>query len=283
MSFRFNPPPNWPTPPGFVPEIGWRPDPKWPRPPDGWQFWVRDPPSRHPWGAPKFYLEKRVRYFQYLSRSKVKMLYEQIDRRIRDRIAVSLKINLQVIEVEGRQRDVETNDSDMLKIVLSHLDENDSIGTVDEPRAFFAGQLPLSWASWSADRFVYLGGRTSRTILGLGGSVHHLTSRLNTAIPPVTEASSEPGLENHLREVLSQDVTEVDDNYSNDIVQWASRASALHRGHPTPMEFVARLLARGEASIREENWAVRSDFEDLRNFMSVPIVVGSPLYIADVN
>ena len=38
---RFNPPPNWPTPPpGFVPDAGWQPDPSWPPAPPGWNFWV---------------------------------------------------------------------------------------------------------------------------------------------------------------------------------------------------------------------------------------------------
>ena len=40
---KFNPPPNWPTPPeGFVPEPGWTPDPTLPAPPPGWQLWVED-------------------------------------------------------------------------------------------------------------------------------------------------------------------------------------------------------------------------------------------------
>ena len=43
MGYRFNPPPNWPTPPpGWVPTPGWRPPPEWPAPPPGWQLWVDD-------------------------------------------------------------------------------------------------------------------------------------------------------------------------------------------------------------------------------------------------
>ena len=40
---KFNPPPNWPSPPeGFHPEPGWTPDPTLPAPPPGWQLWVED-------------------------------------------------------------------------------------------------------------------------------------------------------------------------------------------------------------------------------------------------
>lgn len=38
MTYRFNPPPGWPTPPpGWMPPPGWHPDPSWPPPPPGWQ------------------------------------------------------------------------------------------------------------------------------------------------------------------------------------------------------------------------------------------------------
>ena len=43
MALRFNPPPNWPTPPaGFIPDENWQPDPAWGPAPDGWEFWVED-------------------------------------------------------------------------------------------------------------------------------------------------------------------------------------------------------------------------------------------------
>lgn len=46
MSYRFNPPPGWPTPPSdWSPPEGWQPDPSWPTPPQGWQFWVEDTPA----------------------------------------------------------------------------------------------------------------------------------------------------------------------------------------------------------------------------------------------
>lgn len=52
MSYRFNPPPNWPSPPaGFVPEPGWEPDPSWPPAPPGWQVWVEDVPAGSHAGA----------------------------------------------------------------------------------------------------------------------------------------------------------------------------------------------------------------------------------------
>ena len=49
MAYRFNAPPNWPTPPaGWVPGPGWKPDPAWGPPPPGWQLWIAEAPPAVP-------------------------------------------------------------------------------------------------------------------------------------------------------------------------------------------------------------------------------------------
>lgn len=53
MGYRFNVPPNWPSPPaGWVSPSDWRPDPSWGPAPDDWTFWVWDdsavPKKSHP-------------------------------------------------------------------------------------------------------------------------------------------------------------------------------------------------------------------------------------------
>jgi hypothetical protein len=49
-SYRFNPPPTWPTPPpGWTPPAGWIPDSSWPPPPPGWVFWLPNPRSALAW------------------------------------------------------------------------------------------------------------------------------------------------------------------------------------------------------------------------------------------
>ncbi|GAA1490598.1 hypothetical protein [Brachybacterium sacelli] len=41
MSYRFNPPPNWPIEdPDWSPPPGWQPDPSWGPAPEGWNFWI---------------------------------------------------------------------------------------------------------------------------------------------------------------------------------------------------------------------------------------------------
>ena len=48
---RFNPPPNWPIPPGWTPGPSQQIDPAWPPAPAGWQFWVADEPDVAPFVA----------------------------------------------------------------------------------------------------------------------------------------------------------------------------------------------------------------------------------------
>ncbi|WP_265521495.1 hypothetical protein [Oerskovia flava] len=48
MPVRFNPPPGWPTPPGFTPTDQWHPDPSWPPAPPGWVFWTDDAAAASP-------------------------------------------------------------------------------------------------------------------------------------------------------------------------------------------------------------------------------------------
>lgn len=41
MRYRYNPPPNWPTPPkGWRPPAGWTAPTEWGPPPAGWRFWL---------------------------------------------------------------------------------------------------------------------------------------------------------------------------------------------------------------------------------------------------
>jgi hypothetical protein len=49
----FNPPPNWPKPPGsWMPPAGWLPDPEWGPVPPGWQLWIPERRAQRKRGRP---------------------------------------------------------------------------------------------------------------------------------------------------------------------------------------------------------------------------------------
>lgn len=62
MGKRYNPPPNWPTPPpGWEPPRGWTPDPSWPPAPPGWNFWTSEQRSSKPLPVTPFAQDVRQR------------------------------------------------------------------------------------------------------------------------------------------------------------------------------------------------------------------------------
>jgi hypothetical protein len=88
--------------------------------------------SRCSCGCVLFYLEKRIRTFVYLSSAKLEPLYHQIKEPARKRIALTLGISFPVLpiapKVEAEIRQPTTNETDMLSIVLSHLDDAGASG-----------------------------------------------------------------------------------------------------------------------------------------------------------
>lgn len=70
---------------------------------------------------------------------------------------------------------------DKLNVIIKHIEKQYGVGTVDSPKEYFKGVLPMRWGPYGfvppgeSNNFIYFGGKTtSGTILGLGGSIHHL-------------------------------------------------------------------------------------------------------------
>jgi hypothetical protein len=62
-----------------------------------------------------------------------------------------------------------------LQVVVKYIEKQKDrkIGTVDAPETFFKGTLPMHWGPLT-EKIVYFAGSTEQTILGLGGSLHHV-------------------------------------------------------------------------------------------------------------
>src|SRR6266852_4520283 len=92
-----------------------------------------------------------LKSYKYISDTKVDMLYEQIPGGLLEKIAVELNINLKLTVVEAgaavkRNLPVETRYS-RLQVVVKYLEKHQSsdIGTIDAPKAYFKGVLPMHW------------------------------------------------------------------------------------------------------------------------------------------
>jgi uncharacterized protein DUF7019 len=125
--------------------------------------------------------EANVRFYLHVSESKVDMLFAQIPPKIQDRIATELKIDLKVVSATFREKDRASSLYARCEIVVDYLQDNEIIGSVAQPAAYFGGSLPVRWGIFEdkrTDPIVYFGGETGQTVCGLGGSARHIVGAI---------------------------------------------------------------------------------------------------------
>jgi hypothetical protein len=237
--------------------------------------------------------KRTVKYYVYLSRRKVDMLYEQIPRSPLKRITGSLSIELPMLKVAIGKTEPELGYGPKLAIVLAYIEQEFGIGTVDDPSAYFGGELPLYWGLYRerADDdsgLVFFGGRTDRTILGLGGSIDHVIgakpsgvmhSRSNT--PWLIEALlKDAGRRGRFHKPRTAREKHDDREMALQAVEVAvSRMMSLQKPADL-MEFVAAKLIEGPVTKwwREVGPQLYKAKNEKRN--QTKVLVGSPLYVA---
>ncbi len=194
--------------------------------------------------APKYYL--------YISDSKVNMLYAQ-----------------------GGPGTVVGRDSiDKLDAVLANLARAGRIGTVDEPKEYFAGAMPMRWGpcafpvdpQLTPSPLVYFGGATETTIVGLGGSATHVIGEVGSAKAGLH--SCLPYFIMQLRQELGESLSaNIPLEFGDPSLMAVFTATTYGKGPSQEVEFVAKRLAYGPLPAKfghaEKN-----------------IVVGTPLYVA---
>ncbi|AVT33665.1 hypothetical protein C6361_34215 [Plantactinospora sp. BC1] len=117
-----------------------------------------------------------IRYYLYISDTKLDMLLPQIDPALLRQRTSGWGGGGKVFQwrrEEVRERERVAG----LERVVRHLQDHGDVGAVDEPGQFFWGIMPMRWdlVQNSVDAgMVYFGGRTERTVVGLGGSPRHL-------------------------------------------------------------------------------------------------------------
>ena len=94
------------------------------------------------------------------------MLAGQIPRGRLDGLAAELQIDLKVISVSLREAPSDETRYSKLALVEAHLQEQESIGPVDAPSAYFGGTLDMRWGV-VADHVVYFTGYSERTVVSL--------------------------------------------------------------------------------------------------------------------
>lgn len=190
-----------------------------------------------------------MKYYIYVSDTKVDMLFPQISRNTGERTAVELGVNLKIASAK-RTVEHESQDSriNKLEAVCAHIREAEPVGSIDGPRAWCAGVLDMAWGpitsrNGSPTGIVYFAGSTQNTLFALGGSEKHLLG--STPGSGLDLGSISFGLILRLLDVTrlsDQPVPPGDGKFFFSIIG----ASRLIQGPRQRLEFLARTLFHGE-------------------------------------
>ncbi|MFE6743889.1 DUF7019 family protein [Streptomyces tubercidicus] len=210
-----------------------------------------------------------MRYYIYVSRAKIDMLFDQIPRKLLPRLVTEARADLKVVSLSVQQPRVEPTLYDRLNVVEAHLDREYDIGWMTESGFWFRGESGMRIAvAGDAGSPMLMTGMDDDVVVALIGSSHHLVGR--------EAPSSELGRVGHswlpsLHSLLEEARTDPESvgrhagddlGTLDDVLEFSSRVT----GPATWCEFLARQLMRSTVIAPDGR---------LRD-----VVIGTPLYVA---
>ena len=114
-----------------------------------------------------------IKYYAYISPTKVDMLYSQIPPSIRDGIEAEVKMKLPLAEVSFSKKQVPDNLYIKLDLVDRYLEGQGVVGSIWKSAEYFRGTLRMGWAQIHPG-ILFFGGKLNETVIGLGGSMNNL-------------------------------------------------------------------------------------------------------------
>lgn len=214
-----------------------------------------------------------LRYYVYISDSKVDMLLPQVDPGFARKRATDVGVSLKIVSAKRTVEAATADRVERLERVVRHLDDFCDVGTVDEPGQYFRGQLLMRWGPLTAGQasLVYFGGGTGRTVVGLGGSSSHVLGPSVAASASQGEvfASTLPGIFAGLAAAVTADGEAGEGAAPTSALASAHLANRLMRGAEQEVEFLAKRLAHGP-----------SPYPELDARDGTAVLLGSPLFVA---
>ncbi len=125
-----------------------------------------------------------MKYYIYISPTKIQMLFDQLPTSLRQRLPDELNIDLQVVSTSFKKPTEGPNLFSKLEAVLNSLDA-ETLGSVSQPSKFFRGTLAMRWAPIKCVRsrgaedrklVLFAGSQSSssKKVVGLVGSLAHV-------------------------------------------------------------------------------------------------------------
>ena len=219
--------------------------------------------------------KKSLKYYVYVSNSKVEMLYSQIPRRFFDGMSAELKVSLGVASSVLTQKAAEETIYSKLSVVLRYIYEYGAVGSIDNPEDYFSGTAMVRWGLYdSQNTLVLFVGSTNETIFGIGGSLAHLLGAKPEANTPYV--STTPFLVDLLCQDLDLQALNEQERHNMalllnegrnkaEMALWAvEHANKYMNSASQKVEFVAKRLLHKEKEFKNDKG----------------VLLGTPLYVA---
>jgi Family of unknown function (DUF7019) len=206
-----------------------------------------------------------MRYYTYISDSKLDMLYDQIPAKIRSRIVTELKLDIKVVSLSIREQPSAATRYGKLGVVEKYIAQQLDVGSITAPAAWFRGRLSLRSGIYrnAPGGLAYFAGIDDGVELALIGSARHLVGSREAVSDITLSYSGMPALFRELRR--DEESAPSNEDEERVVAEVRDFAGEL-RGFPEPSEFLARrLLHRAVADMDSQ---------------VTHVLLGTPLYVA---
>jgi hypothetical protein len=247
-----------------------------------------------------------MRHYLYISNVKLDMYYEQIPPKLREKIAVDLKIDLKILAATIRKQASTESRYQKLQLVEQYLRNNEKVGSIKEPATWFAGTESMKYgtiSSGSKERgdLVLFGAKLPTSYiatnfestnfeccLGLVGSRHHIVgfNEGNRVSATWSGGSVALGMViEHLGQALAHKLDDPDNEYQG---RHRVAESSTPAGSESDFDDTLQVVIKSVGNVENEGTPERLEFlaktltagEHMWNGKTRWVVFGTPLYVA---
>jgi len=126
---------------------------------------------------------QEIKYYLYLSKVKVEMLWGQINQNDMEKLTTEMKISLGFFSGGVKSEAKDETIYSQLNLILAYLESKKLIGTIQDPKTFFRGSIPMTFQELNFYRgendgkMVLFSGCdfNNKCLIGLVGSTSHIT------------------------------------------------------------------------------------------------------------
>jgi hypothetical protein len=94
------------------------------------------------------------KYYLYLSKTKLDMLYRQVASQGKTKASIEWKVDAKVISVSRRsETEDDLDDDDKLRLVTAELEDRQLVGLLEDDKPYIKGILPMRWGIYNDSGF----------------------------------------------------------------------------------------------------------------------------------